>query len=479
MKKRITAIALIMSILMCALLTACNGFNTTSDNNPDDVRQPHVDNSVNMEGDPLVVYCYGFTEQTNALVEKYNKHCAIYGDYNDRVEVVRFPELSQFNSAITTELMTGKGPDLFFIDSPLPFEKMCDNGSLMDINELIKEKGSDINFDEYNKVILDAGVFDGKRYILPVFFCVDTLFSTQDRVDTLGINPESVTLKELADLKETGKNFTFAENIDNYVKEKHLHNIIYQFADFESKETHFDTKEFSDTLDSLEVLYEISKSENEDFYFQNTNFLTKSTYSYSYYGASPQDVAERFIMQQEAGKDLIVFPAYNRNGKTSAYVEAGIAVNANTQKTDKVMNFIEFLLSDNTQAYHCGALRKERTYSYSTCSLPVKNSILDKAFQVELDDVYGSENDTEYIDPEALKLQPIINEKKNKFLSEEFRPLVDSIEECTLFYCRETHQNHYILNIVGEITDNYLQGTITKEKFITQLESATKTYMTE
>lgn len=466
-------------MLMCVLLTACDSVIPSSGNDSDDTRQPHIDNSVNMEGDPLVVYCYGYTEQTNALVEKYNKHCAVYGDYNDRVEVVRFTDFAQFNNTITTELMSGKGPDLFFIDSPLPFEKMCNNGSLADIDKLIEESGADINLEDFNKVIMDAGVFDGKRYILPVFYCVDTLFSTQDRVDSLGIDPDTVTLKELADIKKTGKDFTFAENVDNYVKKRHLHNIIYQFTDFENNETYFHTDEFSEILDSLDVLYEENKSDGEDFHFQNTHFLTKSTYSYGYYGASAQDVALRFIMQQEAGKDLILFPSYNRDKKVSAYVEAGIAVNANTQKTDKVIELIKFLLSDNTQAYHCGALRKERLYSYSTCSLPVKNSILQKAFQVELEDVYGSDVYAESVDPEALKLQPVINEKKNKFLSEKFIPLVESIEECTIFNCRETSQNYYILNIVTELTDGYMQGTITKEKFISQLENATKTYMTE
>ncbi|MBQ8001037.1 MAG: carbohydrate ABC transporter substrate-binding protein [Ruminococcus sp.] len=474
MKKRIIAFILLACMLICSMLTGCDNGGTNSTN------APYIDTSVNLEGDPLIVYCYGFSEQTSNLIEKYNKHCAIYGDYNDRIEVIRYTEFSKFNSAVTTELMAGKGPDVFFLDSPLPFEKMTENGSLLDINELIKGKDADIDFADYNKVIMDAGVFEGKRYILPVFYCVDTFFSTQDRVDALGIDPDTITYRELADIKESGKNFIFADNTDNYGKERLLHCIIRQFADFEEKKTYFDTEEFASILDSINTLYEGSEGAEEDYFFENTDILTKSTYSYNYYGASPQSVSERYILQQEAGKELILFPAYSREGKVSAYIEAGIAVNANTEKTDKVMKLIEFLLSDKTQSYHCGALSKERLYTYSTCSLPVKNSILDKAFQVELEDnTYSSGEDTEYVDPELLKQQDVINENKNRFLRDEFRPLVDSIEECTLFYCREPQQSYYILNIAQELTDKYLQGTITKEKFIAQLDSATKAYMTE
>lgn len=476
MKKRFTALALILCMLVCSLSVGCD----VNSNDSGDITSD-TDTQINLEGDPLIVYTYGMSARTSVLIEKYNKYCAIYDDYSYRIEVKNFTEFEQFNYAITTELMAGKGPDVFFLDAPLPFEKMAENGSLLDINELIKEKGSDISFDDFNQVIMDTGVFDGKRYILPVFYCVDTLFSTQDRLDALGIDPDSITYEKLAELKKSGASFIFTDNPDGYTEEIFLHCIVREFADFREKETYFDTEEFNNVLDAIDILYESTDSEETDYFFENTNILTLPTYSliYSYQGCAPYSVAERFIIQQELGKDLVLLPAYSRNGEVSAYAEAGIAVNANTDKTDKVMKLVEFLLSDNTQAYHCGALRKERNNYSGTCSLPVRNSILDKAFQVELEDVYGSESDSEYTEPEALVLQPIINEKKNTFLSEKLRPLVDSVSRCTIYDYRTTQLSYYNLNIIGSIIDNYMNGTISRDKFIVQLESATKTYMKE
>lgn len=207
-------------------------------------------------------------------------------------------------------------------------------------------------------------------------------------------------------------------------------------------------------------------------FFENPKVLTRSSYALS--GGSVEAVARTYCIEQASGEKLILFPTYNRNGKTSAYIQAAIAVNENSNKKELIMNFIEFALSDQQQAYHCGALRKERMYSGGIVALPVKNSVLEDALELEITDILDIEDDGIVTDEEIN-----INEKKVTFLENEFIPLLKSFEDCSIYNYRILTESYYAKNVIQDILDKYLNGDITKNKFITKLETATQIYMME
>ena len=68
---------------------------------------------------------------------------------------------------------------------------------------------------------------------------------------------------------------------------------------------------------------------------------------------------------------------------------------------------------------------------------------------------------------------------KVDFLNNEFIPMLNSVEECSVYDYRWLEQSYYSKNVIYEIVNNYLNGEITKSKFITQLETATQIYMME
>ena len=90
---------------------------------------------------------------------------------------------------ISTEIMAGSGPDIISLSQKLPFEKLIESRSLMNIYDLLKDDNSSnaINLDDYNVNILNAGVYNNVLYIVPLFYGVDVLVSTEERLKNFDI----------------------------------------------------------------------------------------------------------------------------------------------------------------------------------------------------------------------------------------------------------------------------------------------------
>ena len=75
----------------------------------------------------------------------------------------------------------------------------------MNIYDLLKDDNSSnaINLDDYNVNILNAGVYDNGLYIVPLFYGVDVLVSTEERLKNFDIkenNGFSLTYSNFSDV---------------------------------------------------------------------------------------------------------------------------------------------------------------------------------------------------------------------------------------------------------------------------------------
>ena len=70
------------------------------------------------------------------------------------------------------------------------------------------------------------------------------------------------------------------------------------------------------------------------------------------------------------------------------------------------------------------------------------------------------------------------DEIKTKFFNE-YLDMINSISSCTLYDYLEFENTYYNSSVIGDIVNDYLNGDISKEKFIRQLSAATEIYLTE
>ena len=161
----------------------------------------------NSEQNHLVYYTLNDKDSLSWIIEKYNKYCINSNNPSFQIEIVKFNSEQEMSTQISTEIMAGSGPDIISLSQKLPFEKLIESRSLMNIYDLLKDDNSSnaINLDDYNVNILNAGVYDNGLYIVPLFYGVDALVSTEERLKNFDIkenNGFSLTYSNFSDVFE-------------------------------------------------------------------------------------------------------------------------------------------------------------------------------------------------------------------------------------------------------------------------------------
>lgn len=453
--KKLLALILVAVIILCPVLTSCSG--------------------TAKKYDKLTFYCVGeYGDELCEFIKKYNKYCAVNDTIEDSVEFVYFDSTTEMNAVLSTELMAGGGPDILSITQTFPFEKLVRNGALADVDEILSENSSSLDFDDYNKIVMDSGVVDGKRYILPLYYRPDVLFTTEERLDENGIDLDTATFTSLTEAYKNGKFDMYL--INPYSSDSFYFSFIRRYIDFENGTTDFESEEFRTLAEDLKAFilnggtyaelaqYEFNYSENHSEYLFSANELC-------YYGGSLTDFARLYINALQEDVTPKLYPNYSRNGEVTASIEVGFAINANCTKTDKATRFIEYLLSEDSQGYFSGA---RDNVSATGLALPVKNSVFDNAVKEALafqGYVWG-----EY---ELSEEELALVEQKNKALTEEYLPMIESITSCNLYGYSSQLKSHLYVNVIGDIITDYMAGKITINKFVSRLTSAVKIYMNE
>lgn len=88
-----------------------------------------------------------------------------------------------------TEIMAGKGPDVIITGdalSAITLYKQMDAGVYVDFNELIKKDRS-FALDDYEQRILDAGIYKGKRYIMPLSYNIPLMIASPEKMNKYGL----------------------------------------------------------------------------------------------------------------------------------------------------------------------------------------------------------------------------------------------------------------------------------------------------
>ena len=330
------------------------------------------------------------------------------------------------STQISTEIMAGSGPDIISLSQKLPFEKLIESRSLMNIYDLLKDDNSSnaINLDDYNVNILNAGVYDNGLYIVPLFYGVDVLVSTEERLKNFDIkenNGFSLTYSNFSDVFENyflnDEGYSFVSNeLSDFLWFDYPMQLfcwfLNSYVDFDNIAVYFDTDEFNQLMAG----------------------------SYSYY--------------KSINETPVVFRGLTKNKDVnSAHIQVGYAINNNTQLKEQALAFIKYTLSDEIQ--EIGATAS------GSLSFPVNMSVYDNAKLVA-----GSRTD------DNNKIIGIDNDFMKAYID-----IADNVNACTLY--RDVSHSYYNDNVIGDIVDNYINKGISKDKFIRQLTSATEIYLTE
>lgn len=409
-----------------------------------------------------LTYCAYYEDAICDIIERYNKYCTKHYDESYQIEIVEFESQEEMNIKISTEVMSGGGPDIFSLSQKLPFEKMAANSTLLDVDELINTYYSEINFDDYNAKVMESGVINGKRYFVPLAYSIDAFISTEETLGKYNLVSTDFSYEALNDaLSQSGESYSlFGSTEDNL---NFFYSFLAQFFDYNSSEIEFDTKDFSESLDYIYdlinndttdeniyyFLYENISKGDSVFYKQFSSFeLMVRTYAYLYYYSSTPVLVNNFSQSQNI---------------ISASVDFGIAFNSNCKHKEKLLPFIEYCLSESIQT----------NWNTEYCALAVNNSTLKNSIGSAEQAIDFDEDGNIDSNEEA------IFEKAFTTALNDYGYMIDNITECSLYSFYDLSDTYYNSTVIGDIVDKYLNGDISKEKFIRQLSAATEFYLTE
>ncbi len=459
MKNRIISLFLISILILCPLLSACDALQVTN-------------------RDKLTFYCVGEGgDELYEFLKKYNKYCAVNDKFDDSVEFISFESYNEMNSALATELMAGGGPDIMSLTQTYPFEKLVRNNSLANIDEIVSAYNVDVDFTEFNENVINSGIVDGKRVILPLYYRLNALYTTSGKLEKFDIDPKNCTYNSILEDYKNGKINAYLVN--PYSADAFFFSFIRQYIDFYEGTVDFESDEFYALAEDFKYAILNGGSYAELLTFESEpseNWLEpedSSAYIFSanennYYGGSLTTYALDYLSALEYGQEPpMLIPDYNRNGEITASIEVGFAINANCKKMDKAAKLIEYLLSDSSQGYFGGG--RDDTNSLGL-ALPVKNSVFDNAVNeaVNFESFWwGYDFNESFI------------ESKNKAVTEEYLPMIESISSCNLYGYNSQLKSHLYQNVIGDVINDYINDKITTNKFVQRLTSAVTIYMSE
>ncbi len=266
---------------------------------------------------------------------------------------------------IITEIMAGEGPDIIYASNERMFpsiRKMFESGAFCDLNSLIK-KDLDFNLSDYNQTVLDSGIINGKRYVIPLSYTIPSLWTTKKILDRNNIHIDSS--------KWTWKDF-FSEAkkyMDKHNGEKKyfvgfpydepqyiMSDLCGELVDYKNKKTNFNSPKFISFLQDYKAISasvcpndEITTLDKLNNQLKNDSIVTISTDGY----ISPYHVYSlNSILTERFSEELFLLnnPSLDESSPKSAYPTSMIGVNSNSKFKEEAFEFIKLLLSDNYQS---------------------------------------------------------------------------------------------------------------------------------
>ena len=406
-----------------------------------------------------LTYCAYYEDAICDIIERYNKYCTKHYDESYQIEIVEFESQEEMKLKMSTEIMAGEGPDIFSLSQKLPFEKLTDSKTIADVNELISEFSYDIGIDNCDSKIMDAGVIDGKRYFIPLFYSPDVFITTEETLNKYNLTSSEFSFKALSEKLSKNKKEYSLFGDDNTA---FFYSFLDQYIDFNSGNTEFNSDKFSEDLDSIYSLIKNDTTDENVYYFLYENINNGASILYKEMPAFSR-IVRTYSCLKYLGSTPVFVNNYNMDDDSiSASVDVGIAVNDNCKNKEKLLPFIKYCLSCNVQKN----MSEERMY------LPVNSDAMEKCI--------------DSID-EAIDFGDLIVSDKEKAIVEtaqsaairDYKYIINNITKCNLYGFNYLSDTYFNSSVISDIVNKYLNGDISKEKFIRQLSAATEIYLTE
>lgn len=269
-------------------------------------------------------------------------------------------------SSLRTELMAGKGPDLFWLTCRLPetvgsysglftnMEKTLESDLFLPLDEYL-ENAKYVNVEDWNQTILSAGKTEAGQVVLPLYY----------RLPAYAFKSSDLPAQEVPDTWEA---LMASENpvLKRALRQKLFLHFTYSFdtlADVQTGKLAFTREELTASLDEYSSFEAEANALSEQSGFGepvaggwlDSEFLTRGIGS-------------------AVDEELTYVSIPNRAGGITAMVNLFAAINRNSALPDEAFSFLDFILSDEI-ASSVGFTVNEKRYGSGGIPTPDSEGI--------------------------------------------------------------------------------------------------------
>ena len=306
---------------------------------------------------PVTVYMYGPDYYNTGFPHYQSDFENQFPQY--KINLQRFDTAEEMRTVLSTELLAGKGPDVIWCN-PMPFinpEKTLQSGYFLDLSPFIDENPA-FNMEDYSKPAMDTGVFDGKRYFVPLEYNLFPMYSTQSALEKAGLKageaPSAEKILELAKGQATPYIFTTLSGTNitpTLPYTDFLNNMGIAMVDTEQEKGLFDQPAFQKAVGFLKTLCKeqgyATPPLTEGNEIKNGGSIVWDPFANTYTTTTLPHWEKK--MQAIGEKGVLLAPPNIEESKITGSIIRSVCVNANAPEREGAIAFVQYLLSGETQ----------------------------------------------------------------------------------------------------------------------------------
>jgi len=366
-----------------------------------------------------------------------------------KVEEVVFKDYEDYYTKLSSDLLSGNGPDVVFGYKGVTerLNKIIESGIFKDLRPLI-EKEEEFSVDDYNDVIMNSGVYNDKQLFLPYDYSISMYITTKEllsdnKIELDGTESYKELIEALSTYFESGNIkdkllFSAFPEISEFINMNELTCI-----DYKNKTVDFNQEEFKKSVETYKKIYESSLNYDlmEKYQYDQVTMMNDGKIVIENCGAFPNLL---YIICRDSiknGKNPIFLGSLKTH---TAMLGSFMAINDNSKNQKEAFDFIKLGLSEEFQS------KDSITYNGN---LPINNKARD-------------------INIENSKKHFNFNDQKLLEIDKKYTEEINNIQKCIV-----TDQT--VENLMGEELLLYFNDEKSLDNCVKDMEDKVKLYLNE
>ncbi|QNU67345.1 carbohydrate ABC transporter substrate-binding protein [Ruminiclostridium herbifermentans] len=350
MLKKWVSLILIVIMSVTILGTGCSD-DKASKNDKVETTENASNTSENDEKILNVCYFSPLYDYYSLIFQNYGR---IHSDIKLKEKVLTVDGFDSFQETFQAELAAGKGADII----SLPIWGLPNNYKLMqdevlcDLNPLISND-IELKLQNYNEIVMNSGVYNGKRYFIPVDYCFSYFYTYDAVLGDYKIDSTKWTwddiVKVAREYSENEKSICkyFFDSKFNFFDLKYSDKASY--VDYNNKTSSFNSERFIKLLQTYkELLPYVCPFEEENQVLSNEDRLKLSLlHSENYTGIVKNTTGYVKVFDQDPV--YVPYPTYDGDNSVNAFATNIVAITSKCELKEEAFDFIKIMLSKTLQ----------------------------------------------------------------------------------------------------------------------------------